>query len=206
LFESVILSDGSTLAPAGDEGNLGLKPTFEGIDNRADFRVYMQNYAYAHGGSVRGPRREGPPEAGFVRHICRLSERVVDLPKIHLSLQLPPLPSHAERMQTPAPMLASPSMSSGGAIVGGPGAPAFDRSRPTFGIDLTEQMTRDNVEVPPIIEKCCEAVERHGLQSQGIYRLSGTQSKVQKLKEKLDRGQCFSQPRALRDMKWVICN
>lgn len=45
----------------------GLKATAESIDNRADFKVYMQNYAYAHGGQVtRGPRREGPWDEGFV--------------------------------------------------------------------------------------------------------------------------------------------
>lgn len=45
----------------------GLKATIESIDNRADFRVYMQNYAYAHGGQAyRGPRREGPMDEGFV--------------------------------------------------------------------------------------------------------------------------------------------
>lgn len=49
------------------ELGLGLKATIESIDNRGDFRVYMQNYAYAHGGATRGPRREGPPESGFVR-------------------------------------------------------------------------------------------------------------------------------------------
>ena len=61
-------------------------------------------------------------------------------------------------------------------------------ARATFGVDLTEQMTRDNVEVPPIVEKCCETIERYGLESQGLYRLSGTNNKVVKLKEKLDRG------------------
>lgn len=52
-------------------------------------------------------------------------------------------------------------------------------------------MTRDNVEVPPIMQKCCEAIEKYGIQSQGIYRLSGTTSKVANLKLKLDRGQSF---------------
>jgi hypothetical protein len=60
--------------------------------------------------------------------------------------------------------------------------------RPTFGVDLAEQMARDNCEVPPIMPKCCQAIETYGLQSQGIYRLSGTTSKVAKLKERLDRG------------------
>jgi Rho GTPase-activating protein RGD1 len=68
LFESIVLTDGQTLAPtsADEGGGQGLKANIEAIDNRADFRVYMQNYAYAHGGVVRGPRRDGPPEAGFV--------------------------------------------------------------------------------------------------------------------------------------------
>ena len=28
----------------------------------------MQNYAYAHGGQIRGPRREGPQDEGFVSY------------------------------------------------------------------------------------------------------------------------------------------
>lgn len=47
---------------------------------------------------------------------------------------------------------------------------------------------RDGVEVPRILEKCCEAIEVHGIDSIGIYRLSGTTSRVQRLKSKLDRG------------------
>lgn len=49
-------------------------------------------------------------------------------------------------------------------------------------------MARDDVDVPPIMVKCCEAIEKYGLDSQGIYRIGGTMSKVAKLKEKLDRG------------------
>lgn len=63
-----------------------------------------------------------------------------------------------------------------------------DRGRPTFGVDLAEQMVRDDVEVPTIVRKCCEAIEKYGLESQGIYRISGTSSKIQVLKQQLDRG------------------
>jgi hypothetical protein len=45
----------------------GLKATIESIDNRSDFKIYMQNYAYARGSAPpRGPRRDGPAEEGFV--------------------------------------------------------------------------------------------------------------------------------------------
>ena len=82
LFESIILNDGTTLSPMGVEDGTcgpvaakaathacagpGLRPTFQGIDNRSDFRVFMQNYAVAYTGP-RGPRRDGPWQEGFVR-------------------------------------------------------------------------------------------------------------------------------------------
>lgn len=86
LFESIVLNDASTLVPSPlDEGGslnhssdawtqyicidagLGLKAHIETIDNRQDFKIYMQNYAYARGGlTPRGPRREGPADEGFV--------------------------------------------------------------------------------------------------------------------------------------------
>ncbi|KAK7466328.1 Rho GTPase-activating protein [Stygiomarasmius scandens] len=152
LFESIVLSDGSTLVPSKDENSaaLGLKTAIEMIDNRGDFKTYMQNYAFAHGSSTRGPRREGPSEEGF----------------------LPPLSTHHNNVSIPS----NPN-----------GIHLPDKGRPTFGVDLGEQMIRDDVDVPPIMRKCCEAIEKYGLDSQGIYRLSGTTSKVQKLKQLLDK-------------------
>ncbi|CAG8756298.1 15675_t:CDS:10, partial [Dentiscutata erythropus] len=71
-----------------------------------------------------------------------------------------------------------------------------------FGVDLAEQMRRDNHEVPLILIKCAEAIERNGgLESQGIYRVSGVQSHIQKLRALFDRNaeaadlnaeECFS--------------
>ncbi|EMD38795.1 hypothetical protein CERSUDRAFT_133320 [Gelatoporia subvermispora B] len=150
LFESIVLSDATTLSPT-DENIPGLKSIIESIDNRTDFKTYMQNYAFTHGGAhARGPRRDGPREEGF----------------------LPPIPTinpHAA---------GSPSTSN---------SQMPDKGRPTFGVDLAEQMARDDVDVPPIMVKCCEAIEKYGMFSQGVYRVGGTMSKVARLKEKLDR-------------------
>ncbi|KAI0251408.1 hypothetical protein BJV78DRAFT_1211324 [Lactifluus subvellereus] len=156
LFESIVLSDGSTLAPTGIEDGPGLKSTIESIDNRSDFKVYMQNYAYAHGGVQRGPRRTGPEHEGF----------------------LPPLPQHIDRAN-PIPHNANTPNSSHSQLP--------ERSRTTFGVDLAEQMARDGVEVPLIMVKCCEAIEKHGITTVGVYRIGGTMSKVTRLKEKLDK-------------------
>ncbi|KAG6841450.1 hypothetical protein C0991_010875 [Blastosporella zonata] len=152
LFESIVLGDGSILVPPREEG-LGLKASIETIDNRGDFRTYMQNYAYARGGTAaRGPRREGPTEEGF----------------------LPPLPRHEGDKTT--------HHSPNGVKPGVQQIP----TRPTFGVDLAEQMARDKVELPPILIKCCEAIEKYGMQTQGIYRISGMTSKVAKLRQQLD--------------------
>ncbi|KAG6873517.1 hypothetical protein C0995_014785 [Termitomyces sp. Mi166 len=159
LFESIVLSDGSILVPPREEG-LGLKASIESIDNRGDFRTYMQNYAYARGGASRGPRREGPIEEGF---------------GISPS-QLPPIPRHDSDKHIISPL-------NGTNVNGGVHVPA----RPTFGVDLAEQMVRDNVELPLILTKCCQAIEKYGTQTQGIYRISGMTSKVAKLRQKLDQ-------------------
>lgn len=65
-------------------------------------------------------------------------------------------------------------------------SPSRPSTAPTFGVDLGEQMLRDGVEVPRVLEKCAEAIELYGLESKGIYRLSGTTSRVQRLKAVLD--------------------
>ncbi|KAI0730966.1 GTPase activating protein [Earliella scabrosa] len=155
LCESIVHSEATILQPPDDHGKvilpaIGLKATMETIDNRADFKVWMQAYVYAHGGSTsRGPRRTGPQDEGF----------------------LPPIPA----LHHPG---SSPSLAH---------AHLSDKGRPTFGVGLAEQMTRDDVDVPPIVVKCCEAIEKYGLDQQGIYRIGGTHSKVMKLKERLDR-------------------
>jgi hypothetical protein len=93
LFESIVLSDESTLVPPNEEGmisitffkmlspnnkmtiDLGLKATIEKINNREDFKTYMQNYAFARGSAPpRGPRREGPSDKGFEKQ-CHLFSR-----------------------------------------------------------------------------------------------------------------------------------
>jgi hypothetical protein len=79
----------------------------------------------------------------------------------------------------------------------------------TFGIALSEQVVSEGTEIPKVVEKCAQAIEaygelyfgiqmslapvtetssRSGLDQMGIYRLSGTTSKVQRLKAALDVG------------------
>ena len=56
----------------------GLKAALEAIDNRSDFKTFMQNYAFAHGGvNNKGPRRDGPREEGFVCVPCTMLPWIV---------------------------------------------------------------------------------------------------------------------------------
>jgi hypothetical protein len=57
-----------------------------------------------------------------------------------------------------------------------------------FGVDLNYQMTRDGVDVPKVLEKCIEVIDTYGLDITGIYRLSGTTSRIQRLKAKIEKG------------------
>lgn len=149
LYESTVLGDGTSISPVSTvDGSTGLKSSVEAIDNRADFKQFMQNYQVLHGREYKGPRREGPYEEGYAQQ-----------------------PTGGSAM--------SPLGSKGGATAGA-------QTRPIFGVPLAEQMERDGVDVPPILEKCAEAIEQVGIENKGIYRLSGTTSKVQRLKGQFD--------------------
>ncbi|WRT69264.1 uncharacterized protein IL334_006248 [Kwoniella shivajii] len=214
LYESTLVADGTTLNPmsAADEGP-GLKTIYESIDNRTDFKSYMQNYAVARG-TPRGPRRDGPYEEGFLPPLPPHIQRTVDAasqPQPQQSTSQIQGPSHVSQISIGSNSTAQSSASTNGTAYPNssqntsfaqnsqatlhndtssdgwvpPGIPAA--SGATFGVDLGEQLTRDGVEVPKVVEKCAQAIEAYGLDSMGIYRLSGTTSRVQALKNALDK-------------------
>ncbi|KAF9181605.1 hypothetical protein BGZ51_005297 [Haplosporangium sp. Z 767] len=59
--------------------------------------------------------------------------------------------------------------------------------RPIFGCDLAEQLIRDEADLPEIVVKCTEAIERFGMDVKGIYRVSGIQSATSRLRSAFDR-------------------
>ncbi|KAK6906409.1 hypothetical protein I203_100394 [Kwoniella mangroviensis CBS 8507] len=217
LYESTLVSEGTTLNPmsAADEGP-GLKTIYESIDNRTDFKSYMQNYAVARG-TPKGPRRDGPYEEGFLPPLPPHIQKSVDaasqpqpqqssssqsshVSQISIGSNLTalsastngtthPFPSmqntasYGQQPQNPGQNHTYDNGFSEGWVP--PGIPASTGA--TFGVDLDEQLNRDGVEVPKVVEKCAQAIEAYGLESMGIYRLSGTTSRVQALKNALDK-------------------
>ncbi|ORX58178.1 RhoGAP-domain-containing protein [Hesseltinella vesiculosa] len=58
---------------------------------------------------------------------------------------------------------------------------------PVFGVELNTLLKRDKHEVPVVIQKCVQMVEKHGLTCIGIYRESGSSTSIQKLKAEFNR-------------------
>ncbi|KAI8991251.1 Rho GTPase activation protein [Mycotypha africana] len=57
-----------------------------------------------------------------------------------------------------------------------------------FGVSLQQQAELTEDMVPDILKRCATVVEQYGLNSVGIYRLSGTSSRIQKIKFKFESG------------------
>ena len=57
-----------------------------------------------------------------------------------------------------------------------------------FGIDLTEQVKNEGGQIPKIVVSCVEAVEKRGLDFEGIYRISGALTQANKLKDAFNNG------------------
>lgn len=150
LYENIALSDGLCVNPLGDKSApQGLRDAAASINNKSDFKDFMQNYelVFKNKEHKPTPHRVNPyDEATLAQylHQTTLTNAPIDL--------------------NDAPQA----------------------SRAVFGVDLETQMVRDGVQVPPILEICADAIERVGIQNTGIYRLSGTTSRVQKLKNRFD--------------------
>ncbi|KAG2460900.1 RHG27 protein, partial [Polypterus senegalus] len=67
-----------------------------------------------------------------------------------------------------------------------------------FGCHLNTLCERENSTVPSFVKKCIEAVEKRGLDIDGIYRVSGNLAVIQKLRYKVDHEENLD----LNDGKW----
>lgn len=65
--------------------------------------------------------------------------------------------------------------------------PDLKKIRGIFGIDLTTIIQVQKSQVPFIIIKCVQEVEKRGLQQEGIYRISGFADEIETLKLALDK-------------------
>ncbi|XP_049321167.1 rho GTPase-activating protein 31 [Astyanax mexicanus] len=62
-------------------------------------------------------------------------------------------------------------------------------SENAFGCDLTEHLQSSGLEVPHVLKTCAEFIEEHGIVD-GIYRLSGITSNIQRLRQEFSSELC----------------
>ena len=62
--------------------------------------------------------------------------------------------------------------------------------KPVFGVSLEELLKRDGSAIPLVVYQCIQAVDLYGLEVEGIYRLSGSSTHVNKLRAIFDNGRC----------------
>lgn len=65
--------------------------------------------------------------------------------------------------------------------------PDLKKIRGIFGIDLSTITTVHKCQIPFVIIKCVQEVEKRGLQQEGIYRISGFADEIETLKLALDK-------------------
>lgn len=66
--------------------------------------------------------------------------------------------------------------------------PVDSPRKPVFGLSLEQLFERDGTAAPLIVYRCIQAVDLFGLDLEGIYRLSGTQSHVDRMRAMFDTG------------------
>ncbi|XP_060562231.1 rho GTPase-activating protein 15-like [Ruditapes philippinarum] len=69
-----------------------------------------------------------------------------------------------------------------------------------FGSDIKQLCAKEKMKVPMFVIKSIEAIERRGLEHEGIYRIGGNISQIQKLRCMVDQGEQYD----LDDPMWDV--
>ena len=135
----------------------------------------------AMAGSMSGNQRGPPPSHGSYNSGSISSSgppQLSTLPFQTSETPPPMLPQH----QSTQPLYAQSPVSVQ------PSASQLPPLKPVFGLGLDQLFERDGSAVPMVVYQCIQAVDLFGLEVEGVYRLSGTASHVNKLKAMFDNG------------------
>lgn len=66
--------------------------------------------------------------------------------------------------------------------------PDLKKLRGVFGIDLTTLLNAHSSTLPFVVRKCVNEIEARGMDSEGIYRVSGFADEIEALKMAFDKG------------------
>lgn len=165
MVENTLVSDGITISPPvgaafgpAEEGP-GMKAVVEAIDNREDFKDFMQNYSVAWLQSpqaqARGPSIRGEGMLNDEGYVAVQSPKAESSPRLSTSSTMHQLSSQPSTY-FPQQQVTSPESRSSVSL------PVASTSKAIFGVDLGEQVARDDVDVPLVVEKCAAVIEEHG--------------------------------------------
>ncbi|PMD25613.1 RhoGAP-domain-containing protein [Hyaloscypha hepaticicola] len=129
------------------------------------------------GGPPRAPSQGAPYNSSSI-----VSNGPPQLSTLPFQAQQAPPPSFSQPQQQAVPSAYTQSLSSG------PATANLPPLKPVFGLSLDQLFERDGSAVPMVVYQCIQAVDLFGLEVEGIYRLSGTQSHVNKIKAMFDNG------------------
>eukprot|EP01119_Soliformovum_irregulare_P015638 TRINITY_DN4425_c0_g1_i1.p1 TRINITY_DN4425_c0_g1~~TRINITY_DN4425_c0_g1_i1.p1 ORF type:complete len:511 (-),score=117.45 TRINITY_DN4425_c0_g1_i1:120-1472(-) len=66
---------------------------------------------------------------------------------------------------------------------------AFYRESQVFGVPLQDLLDRDGVRIPHIVVQCINYLRQHGLETEGLFRISPNQEELLEITEKFNDGQ-----------------
>ncbi|KAK8122514.1 Rho GTPase activator (Rgd1) [Apiospora sp. TS-2023a] len=124
----------------------------------------------------------GPPQLGALPFQTQQSPQGQSPPRQHaLPASMAMLPPPQPQQPPPTGRSVSPPSSAQG-----PGAGGMSKPKQVFGVTLDRLYERDGLAVPMVVYQCIQAVDLYGLAVEGIYRLSGSATHIQKLKNGFD--------------------
>lgn len=102
-------------------------------------------------------------------------------------------PQNGNTGSFPPPTVTSPTTGAAALLPSAQRRTDMNRSnlpplRPVFGVSLDELFQRDSSAVPTIVYECVKAVDTYGLETEGIYRTSGSAPNIMQMKSQFDHG------------------
>uniref|UniRef100_A0A667X5T2 Chimerin 1 n=1 Tax=Myripristis murdjan TaxID=586833 RepID=A0A667X5T2_9TELE len=70
--------------------------------------------------------------------------------------------------------------------------PDLRHVKKVYSCDLTTLVKAHNTKRPMVVDMCIQEIEARGLQSEGLYRISGFSELIEDVKMAFDRGDCFN--------------
>lgn len=137
-------------------------------------------------------QQAGPPSGRLFNssHADHNPTNNFNLPPIPNTMSGPSNPTSPAPPAATSPAAASPAATSPAAAPPAAAAvtptPSSPPSKPVFGVSLAELFARDQSAVPMVVYQCILAIDTFGLEVEGIYRLSGTNSHVNALRSAFD--------------------